>query len=78
METKTFTPIKTPEQIQADLVCASLEWIDLRDRSLRCGDRDAQLLAQRDRAMDGICRMNGLLDQFVVINELQGVESGQE
>ena len=68
-----ISPVKTPEQIQIDLVCASMEWIDLRDRSLRCGDRDAQLLARRDAAMEGMCGKNGLLDQFVVINELAGV-----
>ena len=71
-------PVKTPEQIQIDLVCASIEWVDLRDRSARCGDRDSQLLARRNVAMDNICRVNGLLDQYVVINELQGAEDGQE
>ena len=76
METKLLTPVKTPEDIHAELVLASMEWVDLRDRSGRCGDRDAQLLARRDAVMENICGKNGLLDQFVVINELQGVEGG--
>ena len=72
METKPLSPLKTPEQIEADLICASLEWVDLRDRVARTGERDAQLKARRDFAMNSMCREGGLLDQYVVINELGG------
>lgn len=64
-------PTKTLEQITIDCVCASMEWVDLRDRVARTGERDAQLLARRNRAMDGFCRPGGLLDQFVTIKELE-------
>jgi hypothetical protein len=67
---KTLTPEKTPEQVNSDLICASMEWVDLRDRVARTGERDAQLKARRDQAMDNICKVGGLLDQFIVINEL--------
>lgn len=72
METKPLSPLKTPEQIETDLVCASMEWVDLRDRVARTGERDAQLKARRDLAMDSMCRKGGLLDQYIVINELGG------
>lgn len=72
MEHPTITP-KSVERLHADLVCASMEWVDLRDRVARTGERDAQLLAKRDRAMDGMCREGGLLDQYVF---RLGVEGG--
>ena len=72
---KTETIEKTPEQLHSDLVCASMEWVDLRDRVARTGERDAQLKARRDEAMESMCRVGGLLDQFVVIN---GLEHGTE
>ena len=73
MTTKAVSPVKTPEQIQSDLVCASMEWVDLRDRVARTGERDAQLKAKRDYVMENMCRADGLLDQFIVIN---GLENG--
>lgn len=72
METKLLSPVKTPEQIESDLVCASMEWVELRDRVARTGERDAQLKARRDAIMDNFCRDGGLLDQYVVIQELAG------
>lgn len=77
METKQLSPVKTPEQIRADLVCASMEWVELRDRVARTGERDAQLKARRDFAMNSMCREGGLLDQFVVINELEAAGGAQ-
>lgn len=72
---KPLSPVKTPEQIESDLICASMEWVDLRDRVARTGERDAQLKARRDATMDNMCRAGGLLDQYVVIKRL---ESGDE
>lgn len=65
-----ISPIKTPEQIERDLICLSMEWVDLRDRVARTGERDAQLKARRDSAMDSMCREGGLLDQYVVSLEV--------
>ena len=61
-------PAETLDDVHAKLVCASYVWVDLRDRSLRCGDRDSQLLNKRDRAMQGI---DILLDRYVVLNALE-------
>lgn len=57
---------RTSEQIHTDLVCASMEWVDLRDRVERTGERDAQLLAKRNQAMNSMCREGGLLDKYVM------------
>ena len=62
-------PAKSFEEINTDLICASMEWVDLRDRVARTGERDAQLLARRNTAMDNMCRSGGLLDQFVMAKE---------
>lgn len=64
-------PAETLDDVHAKLVCASYVWVDLRDRSTRCGDRDAQLLRKRDRAMEGI---DMLLDKYVVLNTLENGE----
>lgn len=61
-------PAETLDDVHAKLVCASYVWVDLRDRSLRCGDRDSQLLAKRNRAMEGI---DILLDRYVVLDALE-------
>lgn len=65
---KLLPPAETLEDLHAKLVCASYVWVDLRDRSTRCGDRDSQLLAKRDRAMNGI---DILLDRYVVLNAFE-------
>jgi len=65
---KLLPPAETLEDLHAKLVCASYVWVDLRNRSTRCGDRDSQLLAKRDRAMNGI---DILLDRYVVLNALE-------
>lgn len=62
---------ETLEDVHAKLVCASYVWVDLRDRSTRCGDRDRQLLNRRDRAMEGI---DILLDKYVILNALENGE----
>lgn len=68
-------PAETLEDLNAKLVCASYIWVDLRDRSLRCGNRDSQLLVKRNRAMDGI---DILLDRYVVLNALENGEVEQK
>lgn len=68
-------PAETLEDVHAKLVCASYVWVDLRDRSTRCGDRDSQLLAKRNRAMAGI---DILLDKYVVLNALENGEVEQK
>lgn len=67
----TLHPTKSFDQIERDCICASMEWVDLRDRVARTGERDAQLKARRDRAMEGFCRAGGLLDQYVTIKALE-------
>lgn len=66
-----ITPAETVASAHGALVCASIEWVDLRDRSARCGDRDAELLAKKDQAMDEMCRPGGLLDKFVFANAFE-------
>lgn len=68
---KLLPPAETLEDLHAKLVCASYVWVDLRDRSTRCGDRDSQLLVKRNRAMEGI---DILLDRYVVLNALENGE----
>lgn len=68
---KLLPQAETLEDLHAKLVCASYVWVDLRNRSTRCGDRDSQLLAKRDRAMNGI---DILLDRYVVLNALENGE----
>lgn len=67
----TLRPTKSFEQVERDCICASMEWVDLRNRVERTGERDAQLKARRDAAMDGFCRTGGLLDQYVTIKALE-------
>lgn len=68
---------ETVEDLTAKLVCSTMVWAELRDRSLRCGDRDAQLLQKRDRAMAGI---DLLLDKYVMAQAFETgvVEVGRE
>ena len=66
---------KSSEQIHADLVCASMEWVDLRDRVARTGERDRQLLNRRNQAMTAMCRDGGLLDQYVMSLEVSDVRA---
>lgn len=61
-------PAETLEDLHAKLICASYVWVDLRDRSDRSGNRDAQLKAKRDQAMQGI---DILLDRYVLVNALE-------
>lgn len=70
---KQLASPKSAEQLHADLICASMEWVDLRNRVERTKELDAQLLARRDAAMNGMCREGGLLDQYVMALEVEHV-----
>lgn len=66
-------PQQTFRQIHETAVAASELWVDYRDRSARCGDRDAQLLEKRDRVMEHFCKPGGLLDQYVFASAVESI-----
>ena len=74
---ETLPAERTLEQVQDTCIRASEQWVDLKSRSARCGDRDAQLAARRDAVMEHFCERGGLLDQYVFAKAVDviGVES---
>lgn len=63
-------PIESLADIHSKLVCQSLIWSALRDRVVRTGGRDVELLERRDNAMNVMCQAGGLLDQYCLIKNL--------